>query len=207
MMKADATEFDWDLVFVDEGQDWPGDEIAILNSIYGSRRLVVSDGVDQYVRESIADWSSGLPRNGCKARRLRRCLRMKANLAGFVADIALALRLDEWDLEPNPEAAGGRVIVVEGNLAAHPAWIGDLVTEARSLGNYPVDLLACVPPTHWSRGTDAMRQRPSQITVGQYGTGLRGTCASIILRIGESFASSSTTRAAGSRGGLHSTTA
>ena len=147
MMKADATEFDWNLVFVDEGQDWPGDEIAILNAIYGSRRLVVSDGVDQFVRESVADWSSGLPKDGFKARRLRKCLRMKANLAAFVADIALALRLDDWDLEPNPEAAGGRVIVVKGDLAAHPAWIDDLVAEARSLGNYPVDLLACVPPT------------------------------------------------------------
>lgn len=147
MMKADATEFDWDLVFVDEGQDWPGDEIAILNAIYGSRRLVVADGVDQYVRDSVADWSAGIPRDGFKARRLRKCLRMKANLAAFVGDIALTLGLDDWDLEPNAEAAGGRVIVVEGNLAAQPAWIGELVAEARSLGNYPVDLLACVPPS------------------------------------------------------------
>lgn len=146
IMKADATEFDWDLVFVDEGQDWPRDEIAILNAIYGSRRLIVSDGVDQFVRESVADWSSGLPRDGYKARRLRKCLRMKANLATFVADIALTLGLDDWDLVPNAEAAGGRVIVVEGDLTGHPAWIDDLVSEARSLGNYPVDLLACVPP-------------------------------------------------------------
>ena len=146
IMKADATEFDWDLVFVDEGQDWPADEIAILNAIYGSGRLVVSDGVDQFVRESVADWSSKLPKGGFKARRLRKCLRMKANLAVFVADIALTLGLDDWDLEPNADAAGGRVIVVEGNLAAHPDWMSDLMAEAKLLGNYPVDLLACVPP-------------------------------------------------------------
>jgi hypothetical protein len=156
MMKADATEFDWDLVFVDEGQDWPKDEIEILNAIYGSRRLVVSDGVDQFVRESVADWSSGLPRDGYKARRLRKCLRMKANLASFAADIALTLGLDDWDLEPNAEAAGGRVIVIEGDLVAHPAWIGDWVAEAKSLGNHPVDLLACVPPALVTRnGCDA----------------------------------------------------
>ncbi len=55
IMQVDATNFDWDLVFVDEGQDWPSDEIAILNALYGANRLVISDGVDQYVRDAVAD--------------------------------------------------------------------------------------------------------------------------------------------------------
>lgn len=154
VMKADATELDWDLVFVDEGQDWPSDEIAILNAIYGPSRLIVSDGVDQYVRDSVADWSASLPKNGFKARRLKKCLRMKANLAVFVADLALTLGLDDWDLDPNAEAAGGRVIVVEGDLAAAPGRVADLVEEARALGNFPVDLLACVPPGSIVRTAD-----------------------------------------------------
>lgn len=146
MMKADATEFDWDLVFVDEGQDWPGDEIAILNAIYGPKRLVVSDGVDQYVRDSVADWTFNLPKADSRTRRLKKCLRMKANVASFVADVADRMGLD-WDLEPNGDAAGGRVIVFEGDLAAEPARIAKLVKQARDLGNFPVDLLACVPPS------------------------------------------------------------
>lgn len=146
MMKADATDFDWDLVLVDEGQDWPGDEIAILNAVYGPRRLVVSDGVDQYVRGSVADWTYNLEKGQSTMRRLKKCLRMKSNLASFVADIAAGLGLDDWDLVPNADAAGGRVIIYEGDLASQPARIADLVGEARELGNYPVDLLACVPP-------------------------------------------------------------
>lgn len=146
MMKADATDFDWDLVFIDEGQDWPSDEIAILNAIYGPRRLIVSDGVDQYVRESVADWTSNLKKDQSTMRRLKKCLRMKANLASFVADVAIGLGLDDWELVPNADAPGGRVIIYEGDLALQPGRIVELVGQAHKLGNYPVDLLACVPP-------------------------------------------------------------
>lgn len=146
LLASQASELDWDLVFVDEGQDWPSDEIAILRSIYGPERLTISDGVDQYVRQSVADWSGGLRRTTIRNRRLTRCLRMKANLTAFVNEIAQALLLPEWDLEPNPEAVGGRVIVVEGDLAADPSLLLKVAATARELGNYPVDLLACVPP-------------------------------------------------------------
>lgn len=156
MMRTDATDFDWDLVFVDEGQDWPGDEIAILNAVYGPRRLVVSDGVDQYVRESVADWTSDLAKGQSTMRRLKKCLRMKANVASFVADVALGLGLDDWDLVPNADAVGGRVIIFEGDLAAEPARVAGLVEEARKLGNFPVDLLACVPPQSVIRTSSGM---------------------------------------------------
>jgi hypothetical protein len=146
IMRSDATDFDWDLVFVDEGQDWPGDEIAILNAVYGARHLVVSDGVDQYVRDSVADWTANLPKGDSRTRRLRKCLRMKANVASFVADVAMRLGLEDWDLEPNADANGGRVIIYDGDLATQPDRLSRLVDDARKLGNFPVDLLACVPP-------------------------------------------------------------
>ena len=43
---------------------------------------------------------------------------MKANLALFVADFAAALGLADWNLEPNPDANGGRVMVIDGDLVA-----------------------------------------------------------------------------------------
>lgn len=146
IVRADATEFDWDLVFVDEGQDWPGDEIAILSAVYGPMRLIVSDGIDQYVRHSVADWTSGLPKGISRTRRLKKCLRMKANVASFVADVAMRLGLDDWDLEPNMDAGGGRIFIYDGDLTSRPDRIAGLVKEARKLGNFPVDMLACVPP-------------------------------------------------------------
>ena len=71
---------------------------------------------------------------------------MKANLALFVSDFAAAIALHDWDLEPNPDANGGRVLIVEGDLTARPDIYERLCEEAAALGNYPVDLLACVPP-------------------------------------------------------------
>nr|WP_246206315.1 AAA family ATPase [Propylenella binzhouense] len=147
LRQRQPSDFDWDLVLVDEGQDWPRDEVAILRAVFGPDRLTVSDGVDQFVRESVADWSTGVGKSSLRARRLTRCMRMKANLAAFVGDMAVHLGLEGWDLEPNSEASGGRVIIVEGDLASDPAMIKRLCAEARDLGNYPVDMLACVPPS------------------------------------------------------------
>jgi len=115
--------------------------------VYGNERLIVSDGIDQYVRETVADWSLGIGKGGVRSHRLTKCLRMKTNLALFVEGMAEALGLDDWDLEPNADASGGRVIVVEGNLAADPSLVGRLRDQAMRLGNWPVDMLACVPPS------------------------------------------------------------
>ena len=147
LIEQNATEFGWDMVFVDEGQDWPPNEIEILRAVYTSERIAVADGVDQFVRSSVADWSRGVTRGRFRSRRLTRCLRMKANLAHFVTDFVTALGLQDWDLEPNPEATGGRVLVVEGDLAHQTALYERVCSEAAHLGNYPVDLLACVPPS------------------------------------------------------------
>ena len=147
LVENNAGDFLWDVIFVDEGQDWPSNEIDILRAVYQPECIVVADGVDQYVRASVADWSSGLAQEKLRPRRLRRCLRMKANLAHFVADFAEALGLQNWDLEPNPDANGGRVIIVEGDMAGHTALVDQVCCDAAELGNYPVDLLACVPPS------------------------------------------------------------
>lgn len=71
---------------------------------------------------------------------------MKANLAAFVRDLASGLGIDGWDLEPNLEATGGRVVVIEGDLASEPHRLRTWCDDARALGNSPVDMLACVPP-------------------------------------------------------------
>jgi hypothetical protein len=147
MLRNAPVDFDWDLIFVDEGQDWPQDEIEILRRVFGTERITVSDGVDQFVRESIADWTIGIAKGSVQPRRLKRSLRMKSNIATFASDMATALGLSDWDVEPNSEASGGRVIVIEGNLYDRPEVLHDLASDALALGNYPVDMLACVPPS------------------------------------------------------------
>ena len=43
-------EGDWDYVLIDEAQDWKKSEKDIIFHLYGAKRLVVADGVDQFVR-------------------------------------------------------------------------------------------------------------------------------------------------------------
>jgi superfamily I DNA and RNA helicase len=62
LVTRNPAEFLWDIVFVDEGQDWPANEIEILRTIYGPERIAVADGIDQFVRNSVADWSVGISR-------------------------------------------------------------------------------------------------------------------------------------------------
>ena len=50
VVQRNPDEFLWDLVFIDEGQDWPRNEIEIIRSFYGAERIVVADGVDQLVK-------------------------------------------------------------------------------------------------------------------------------------------------------------
>ena len=64
--------------------------------------------------------------------------------SGAINDLQI---LDPAQLEPNPEANGGRVLVIEGDLASQTEVYEQVCAEAAELGNYPVDLLACVPPS------------------------------------------------------------
>ncbi|WP_070988584.1 DEAD/DEAH box helicase family protein [Halofilum ochraceum] len=140
-------ELDWDAVFVDEAQDWPENEIEILRHMYGAERLVIADGVDQFVRKSIGNWSSGIDKKRRKTQRMTKCLRMKANLTAFVGRVAKHLGLNEWDLAVNREANGGQVVVIEGDLTGRADVYEEFRASAEELGNDPIDLLACVPPS------------------------------------------------------------
>jgi hypothetical protein len=163
VLPATTTDDTPDTVFVDEGQDWPANEIEVLRTVYTPQRIAVADGVDQFVRSSVANWSAGVSREQSRSRRLTRCLRMKANLALFVADYADALGLQDWDLEPNPDANGGRVLIVEGDLAGQTAIYDEVCADAARLGNYPIDLLACVPPSLVSHESGNTCSLPGQM--------------------------------------------
>jgi hypothetical protein len=70
---------------------------------------------------------------------------MKRNLGIFANSVARLAGLN-WEVEPNNEAAGGKVIVFKGSYADHPELIRSLVGEAAGSGNAEIDFLHCVPP-------------------------------------------------------------
>lgn len=142
---SDPDMFDFDNVFVDEGQDWPSGEIALLKELYDPARLCVADGVDQLVRGVPANWQVGLPRDQRTTLPLSTCLRLKRNLSLFVSDLSRETG-GAWDAEPNPGAGGGRVIVLCTPYSASRELHDSLIEDLRADGNDCVDMLACVPP-------------------------------------------------------------
>lgn len=137
----------WDLVFIDEAQDWPTDERDILHALYSAIKFVIADGRDQLVRaDANCDWSKGDFSAKSLRIQLNRGLRMKSNLARFANALAETMKLSGWNIEEHRPAAGGRIIVVEGDYFNSRERHDFLVNEAAVNGNYPVDLLLCVPP-------------------------------------------------------------
>lgn len=149
-------ELRFDHVMIDEGQDWPRGEIAIMRSVYGSERLVIADGIDQLVRGTVADWRASASTS--ETIRLRQSLRMKANLARFANAVAEELGAPGWKVQPNPAALGGRVIVFEGPFGDEIELHRELMGSLRSAGNSPIDCLYCVPPSMVRRGEAAERE-------------------------------------------------
>lgn len=104
------TTIDWDYILIDEAQDISDIEKKILLKVYGANRLVVADGVDQFMRTSHRQiWESGIDKSLVwkpKAMELER--RQKANLVTFVNAFAKLTNLD-WKVLPNNDLPGGEI--------------------------------------------------------------------------------------------------
>ncbi len=143
-----SIQLEWDLILIDEGQDWPELERDVLRLAYDNFRLVVVDGIDQLIRgQEPCDWRNGLKGDQYVNVDLKSGLRMKRNLAFFANSIALKMGLSGWSLLENKEALGGRIIIVEGSYFDHPELHDSIIINAKNLHNEPVDILACVPPS------------------------------------------------------------
>lgn len=146
LRRDEANEYGFDLVFVDEGQDWPNDEIRLLGALFPRSVMTVADGVDQFVRAGRPDWRKGFARGTYTTVTLARSLRMKSGLTRFANRVAAALDLDDWYLEPIGELAGGQIELVLGDFL-DSGLLDALLKKSKSEGNAPIDSLFCVPPS------------------------------------------------------------
>jgi hypothetical protein len=146
-LRSDNPErFAWDHVFIDESQDCSDSERDFLRALYGHRRFVLADGVDQLVRRQVAcDWNLGIATQERVVQRLDTSLRMLRNVATFVNCFARAIGFDHWRIEPQEDLPGGRVIIATGN-AVSADLLRAIVSAAGLQKADPVDCLICVPP-------------------------------------------------------------
>ena len=100
----------YDFLLVDEGQDWSDEQRDLLFKSVGSEKVVVADGIDQFVGADRCEWDTGKIRIN-RRHGLRASRRTKAATCQTVGDIARELSLSDWDLQPDPDAHGGRLAV------------------------------------------------------------------------------------------------
>ncbi len=140
--KDSSDIIDWDYIMVDEAQDWLELEKKILFAIYGPERIVVADGVDQFMRsDNKANWLDGITYSVNKQKE-EVCLRQKPSLVRFVNGFAKELGLN-WHVKENEAYSGGRVIVVDGYSTDLHA---ELLNDGKKAKAEPYDILFLVPP-------------------------------------------------------------
>ena len=137
----------YDFVLVDEGQDWAEGQRDLLYNLIGSEKVVVADGVDQFVGADRCEWDTGKiainRRHGLRASR-----RTKAATCQTVAAIAQEFGLSDWDLQPDPDAHGGRfsILVEPDSRRAMERAMEILDRDLREdQGLRAVDNLICLP--------------------------------------------------------------
>ena len=142
---AEQSLLDFDVVLVDEGQDWPQAEADLLTRLYDPSTILVADGLDQLVRGERTNWHSAAGgKENVSEKSLARCLRMKRNLGVFANAMAENAGLN-WSIEPSDEAAGGKVLVSYEPYTSLGPTRQALLVEAQATGNSLVDFLHCVP--------------------------------------------------------------
>lgn len=136
---------DWDYILIDEAQDFSEIEKKILFKVYGSNRLVVADGVDQFMRNNERQiWDRGM--KDAMVRKPKTMVlerRQKSNLVSFVNAYAKLVGLD-WEVRPNQNLPGGNIIILPDFRKHNYDDLKDNC-ERNNCENY--DILILQPPT------------------------------------------------------------
>jgi hypothetical protein len=143
----------WDQIFVDEAQDFHEVEKKFLFELFGYQRVVIADGIDQFVRGvSRLDWGKNIY---VIKETEKRSLRQKRNLADFVSSYSQEIELD-WKIEAVPELLGGQVIV-SSQLAPFQV-LNEIRKRCYEQGNKAYEMLFLVPPNLVAKNKDGSRE-------------------------------------------------
>jgi hypothetical protein len=147
-LKVDLySEYGWDVVCIDEGQDWPTNERDLLRLLYGSQNIIVADGIDQLVRDVVpCDWNALLTREEYSVVEMTKSLRLKTNLGRFASVVAQELNQPNWRIDVAGSIPGGRVVIIDGDYFNNKERHEALSKQNAADGNSNVDMLFCVPP-------------------------------------------------------------
>ena len=146
---------DWDYILIDEAQDFSDMEKKILFKVYGSHRMIVADGVDQFMRSNTPQrWEEGLKDGELwKPKDMDLERRQKANLVTFVNSFAQLANID-WKVKPNDDLPGGKILIYPN---FRKSTYDNLINNCKRNGCENYDILILQPPTRVEHGNDGER--------------------------------------------------
>ncbi len=145
--KNNSFDFLWDVICIDEAQDWPENERKILYHLYGHKNFIIADGDDQLIRNQFRNnWKLEISKGDFIQKNLSEGLRLKSKLCFFANEIAKNLDYD-WQVKRIGKHEGGKLVL----------WIGDetvrnfinykkIIDSLTDQKNKPADMLICMPP-------------------------------------------------------------
>jgi len=144
MMTKEHEAVGWDYILIDEAQDWNDVEKNVLFRIFGHEKIVVADGVDQFIRGSQKqNWTRGIQPNCFHKKTETKGLRQKYNLVNFVNNFAEVSGLN-WNVTPDRNLYGGRIIITDKpyDFSLHKKILSDCLADKNSA----YDMLLLTPP-------------------------------------------------------------
>lgn len=144
IVKLTPDRYDFDAIVIDEAQDWPQPEADLIKLLYPIKSICLADGLDQLLRGKRTDWAKDVPDENRAIIPLKKCLRMKRNLAVFANKAAEAGNLN-WSVGPNDMAGGGKIIILLADYSYDPTLHSGLIEAAKNKGNSEIDFLFCLP--------------------------------------------------------------
>lgn len=145
LMKTRHDKVAWDYILIDEAQDWGEIEKSIIFRIFGSKKTIIADGVDQLIRtQKKCNWTQRLkPEVDFKKTYEKKGLRQEVNLVSFINEYAKHMNI-YWELEPKQELIGGKVIIsTKGYTKVLHEQERD---RCNNYGNSEYEMLFLVPP-------------------------------------------------------------
>ncbi len=153
LMRIDSLDSEFDFALIDEGQDWHPRQRDLIYRMFGADRVVVADGIDQFVGKDRCRWDlkgndqETIPKNSRQIVSLKSSLRTKGATCQIVGAIAEELNVNGWDLQPHPEVSGGRftVFVEPDSRSAMNVCLDLIDKDMEQSSHAPSDNLICMP--------------------------------------------------------------
>lgn len=139
--KQEIDELNWEIVFIDESQDWYPEERDILYKLYGAENFVLAYGSNQLVRQDREiDWSKGTKLAPPVI--LNKSYRQKMNLCFFINEFSNIIDFNR-KVGINNELTGGSIQIYtrEFNIHDYKTQLNYCVNECK---NAAYDLLFLV---------------------------------------------------------------